>query len=214
MRFKRACSFMFDDPQWVKKIGIGGGMFLLPIVGPMFCLGYFRELYQRLKQGEESPLPEWSNLGDKLLHGFRLFLAVFIYSLPMYLFYFLMIGAFLFWVADQDPDTLLVSVGGGLVLLLLYLCYLFSIMPAMFLLYFRTDSIPDSLNPANHWRLIREMGSKYWIALLLGHLVYFASLSGLLLCFIGIYLTFFWANLAFFHLFVQGEKRAQPGITP
>ncbi len=40
MDFAKAFSFVFDDPDWVQKIVIGGLVSLIPVIGWLLGLGY------------------------------------------------------------------------------------------------------------------------------------------------------------------------------
>jgi hypothetical protein len=64
LRWKRALSFPFDDPDWVPKLFIGGLLMLIcPPVGWATALGYRRAVGLRLREGIAPPLPEWSGAG-------------------------------------------------------------------------------------------------------------------------------------------------------
>src|SRR5947209_4180909 len=65
--------FFFEDPDWVKKILIGGVFMLLStfIVGAVFVAGYGVHLLRRVVRGEPRPLPEWEELGRFFGDGLR-----------------------------------------------------------------------------------------------------------------------------------------------
>ena len=60
----RSFRFVLDDPEWVKKILIGGAFTLASafIVGIFFVAGYWVRLLKRVAAGEALPLPEWDDL--------------------------------------------------------------------------------------------------------------------------------------------------------
>src|SRR5262245_229692 len=71
--FGRAFQFVFEDPDWVKKILLGGLFQLLAIVviGIPFFIGYFLRVIRRTAQGEARPLPDWDDLGGLFSEGLR-----------------------------------------------------------------------------------------------------------------------------------------------
>jgi hypothetical protein len=71
--FGRALKFVTEDPDWIKKILIGGAAMLLSIlvVGSILVSGYWVRLIQRAARGEARPLPEWDDLGGLFMDGLR-----------------------------------------------------------------------------------------------------------------------------------------------
>ncbi len=81
MDIGRAFSFVFEDEEWMKKIGIGGLIFLIPIAGWLAIAGYMAEVTRNVIKGDPTPLPDWSDFGAKLMEGLYLMLIGFVYSL-------------------------------------------------------------------------------------------------------------------------------------
>src|SRR2546427_12418712 len=65
--------FFFEDPDWVKKILIGGVFMLLSslIVGAIFVAGYGMHVLRRGGRGEPRPLPGGEDLGGFFRDGLR-----------------------------------------------------------------------------------------------------------------------------------------------
>jgi len=80
--FARAFRFVFDDPDWIKKVLMGSLFTLLAalLVGTVFLAGYFSRLIQRTARGERYPLPDWDDLGGLFFSGVR---AVGVYSVHL-----------------------------------------------------------------------------------------------------------------------------------
>ena len=83
----KAFSFPFKDPNWVSKFLIGALFMLLSIflVGIFIIAGYFVQVIQRVMQRETNPLPEWEDVGVKLVLGFKFCVVYLIYILPIIL---------------------------------------------------------------------------------------------------------------------------------
>jgi hypothetical protein len=80
-----AFSVPFKDPAWGKKFFIGALIVLLCVTGlGLFVLaGYCVELTQRVMRREQLPLPEWSDLGVKLILGAKYAAVQILYVLPL-----------------------------------------------------------------------------------------------------------------------------------
>src|SRR5512134_2374703 len=71
--FGRSFRFVVDDPDWIKKILIGGAFTLASsfIIGIFFVAGYWVRLMKKVAAGEPRPLPEWDDLGGIFGDGLK-----------------------------------------------------------------------------------------------------------------------------------------------
>ena len=72
--FARAFRFVIEDPDWIKKILIGGVFTLLSaiLIGRAVRERVLRAAgAQRRPAGSERPLPEWDDLGGLFVDGLR-----------------------------------------------------------------------------------------------------------------------------------------------
>lgn len=99
MDIGQAFTFIGEDENWVKKLGIGVLISFIPFLN-FAALGYQVQISRNVMRGEERPLPEWNNLGDLFLDGLRVIGAMFVYMLPMFFLYGL---AFVLFIASIDP---------------------------------------------------------------------------------------------------------------
>jgi hypothetical protein len=92
MDIGKAISFVFEDPEWLKKVAIGAGLAILGVlftpvliglVPLMIIGGYGIRLTRNVMDGDARPLPEWDNWGDLLALGFKIFAIQFIWALPL-----------------------------------------------------------------------------------------------------------------------------------
>ncbi len=81
MNIGKAFNFTFEDDQWLSKSVIGAIVAAVPIVNFAWG-GYLIELLNNVSNGEQEPLPSWSDFGDKWVTGFMVFLASLIYAIP------------------------------------------------------------------------------------------------------------------------------------
>ncbi len=116
MDFMKAITYPFDDDEWLKKIGLGVLIQLIPIVGAFALQGWSFEITKRVKGDDPTPLPDWSEFGSMIGKGFMLAIASLIYMSPV------LIVSCLIGVAQavmggaaasvDDADALSAMVGG------------------------------------------------------------------------------------------------------
>ena len=81
----RGFRFVTEDPDWIKKILIGGVFMLLSgiLIGAVFVAGYGVRLIRRSARAEPRPLPEWDDLGGMFGEGLRAVALYLAYVLPV-----------------------------------------------------------------------------------------------------------------------------------
>ena len=83
MDIGKSFTFVFEDPNWASKIIIGGLITLIPIVGWLFVIGYLVAIARNIINGDQQPLPEWSDFGQIFVDGIYGFVIAFVYVLPI-----------------------------------------------------------------------------------------------------------------------------------
>ena len=96
MDIGHAYTYIKDDPDWMKKLGIGAGLmlvgiFLFPVI--FIIYGYQVEVTRRVMNGEKNPLPDW-DFGTMFMEGLYLIIGRFVYGLPAILLICIGFGAF------------------------------------------------------------------------------------------------------------------------
>ena len=85
-------TFMFRDPEWKKKILIGAGVNMIPILN-FVNGGYMLAVIQNLRNGIRPPLPAWSDFGKFFMDGLKMIAISLIYAIPMILLSIIMSAA-------------------------------------------------------------------------------------------------------------------------
>ncbi len=133
MDFTRALMFPFDDDEWLKKLGIGVLVSLIPIIGTMTLQGWSFEITRRVRRGDAVPLPDWSDFGGLLGTGFKLFIAALVYQIPTLIFVCVASSVWLLPALGGDSDAAgaLAGLAGTLIICCSCLIVLYGLFAAV-----------------------------------------------------------------------------------
>lgn len=156
MNVGKSFSFVFDDKQWVSKLGLGALVTLIPILNFAWS-GYMVGIIRNVMNGASEPLPTWDDLGKKFMDGLLLTAAGFVYALPIILVIclllsFMIVPAVL--AGDSDFQGLANAVAGlGTVLFILLSCVfivyvlaLSVVYPAILVIFAREGTFASCFN--------------------------------------------------------------------
>jgi uncharacterized protein DUF4013 len=199
--------FFFEDPDWVKKILIGGVFMLLSslIVGAIFVAGYGVHVLRRVVRGEPRPLPEWEELGRFFGDGLR--------ALGLYLLHLLavailpaafgcIIGLMGGGLANVSHSRGASDAAGGLIALMIMGLYAVTVLlmlilliyfPAAFTRFAVLDRFAAGFEVAENVAFIRRNLGRYALALVLYLLASFVAQVGIIVCCVGLFPASFWA---------------------
>jgi len=205
--FGRSFTYVTEDPEWVKKILIGG-VFTLAcalLVGVPFVLGYFSRTLRNVVAGEARPLPEWDDLGGLFNEGLRLTAVYLLYTLGVLAVLALIGAAVLLPVialsgaGDAASDAL--GVLGGLGVIAAYgFLMLASLALAVYLpAALARSALRGTVADGFAWReilgFIQANLGNYLISLVIYLLASFLSQFGLILCCVGVFPAAFWGYM-------------------
>jgi hypothetical protein len=223
MDFGKSFVFMFEDPDWVRKFGIGAlvalaGLLLSPIliglVAFVFLAGYSLDVTRNVIRREPHPLPEWDDWGGFLVRGLKLTVAIFIWSLPLLLTVVpITFGGI--WLGNDNGNG---AAFGGIFLLMCGLClavlwgiFVTLISPAIYVRLAQTGRFSSAFEVGDLWGFTtRNLGNIIiaviltWIA---GLIAAGVGSIGALFCGVGALFTIpvatMWQYLVTGHLFGQ-----------
>jgi hypothetical protein len=205
--FVRCFARTTEDPDWVRKVLVGGFFVLLSslLVGLPFVLGYYGRVVRAAAAGEPRALPEWDDLGGLFGEGLRLAGVYLGYTLGVLLF------AFGLGFVAMLPSLLAAGLGreaGGLLpalsslgLLLVYaLTMLLSLALAVYLpAALARTAARGRMADGFDWRanvdFIRANLGNYLLALVVYLVAAFVAQLGILLCCVGLFPTVFWSHV-------------------
>lgn len=206
--FGRCFSFLTEDPEWVKKVLIGGAFVLLAplLVGIPFLLGYWARTVKRVAAGEARPLPEWEDFGGLFNEGLPLVAVYLAYTVGL----FLAIGAVACVLAlpfmaiggagahGRGPEAMLAALGGLGMLAFYLLLFVASLALAVYLpsALVRTawrGRIADGFEWRRNIDLIRANLGNYLLSFVVYLVASFLAQFGVLLCCVGVFPASFWS---------------------
>ncbi|GAC1431158.1 MAG: DUF4013 domain-containing protein [Thermoanaerobaculia bacterium] len=206
--FLRPFVFLFDDPQWLPKVLIGGVFVLFStfVVGIPFLLGYLAKLTRNVIAGDPTPLPAWTDLGELFGEGLVLFGVVLVYTLPASILSILIaIPAALTGASEQAAIR---DIGGGIfgcascvVSLVSFATTL--ILPAAILMTITTRRFGAAFDLRRVWSFISANMGNYLLALVVEVIAWMLSLTGLILLCVGVIFTQFWGAIVTAYAFAQ-----------
>lgn len=213
MNFGLAFSFVFKDPDWIKKIGFVSLCQLIPILGQFIALGFSIEIIRRVISNDPVPLPDF-DFGGFLAKGFQGFIVSFVYSIPMLILLLpIQLSPTLVSMID-NPDVVngltigISCICGGLATI--YGIFLGFVLPAAFARLADTGSMGAAFKIGENIRIVRKAFVPYLIAIL-GSLV--ASLLapiGTIACVVGALVTLTYYYAVSGHFYAQAYRQAVP----
>lgn len=210
--FGQPFTFVFDDPDWVRKILMGGLMYLLSflLIGIFFVFGYCARLARNVAAGAARPLPEWDDWGNDFGEGLKLFLIVLIYYVPILIIFLVAMGggALLGAVADDTGADAAAAVAGGMFSIGMCLLYGLAlavavILPSALTLAVMRRSFSAAFDFSAVFGYIGQNVANYVLAIAVHLIAGFLAQFGFFLLCVGLLFTAFWAQLVTTHAFGQ-----------
>ena len=206
----RAITYVFQDPQWLKKVLIGGLLFFIPIIGWLIIGGYWLRVIRQVAQGQDVPLPEWNDFGGDLVRGLKGFVVGVVWSLPVIVLAFCtgVLGA----VGDGTGSDAVRAMAAVLALVGNCLSFLLSLIIGFFqpLFYSRlamSEQIGDGLAFGAIFGEVQGRFVDLLVVLIVAFVIGLVASFGLLLCLIGIVFTSFLGYVMTCHLYGQVRRR-------
>ena len=207
--FGRCFTFITEDPDWLKKVLIGG-LFTLAsflIVGLFFVAGYWSRFLRAVAAGQPRPLPEWDDLGGIFSDGLRvvgLYFVCWIGAFALFVLLACPIGLAaggLASVSRSDGAREALSALGGLGVFLIYgvfilLSFALSLVfPAAAARVVLKEDLSAGLDVRAVLFFVRSNLGNYLLSLVVMILAHFLAQFGFILCCVGLFPATFWAYL-------------------
>jgi hypothetical protein len=206
MNFGKAFSFVFEDPDWLKKVGIAAVLMLIPFVGQVIVAGWAFNTTRNVIQRKEQPLAGWSDIGDIVVKGLQVIVIGFAYALPVILISACS-GGLSTWLADSGDDAAASAVAIVSICIscfaVLYGLFLSLAVPAAMGNFAAKEQFGAAFRFAEVFGLVRAAPGPYLLVLLGSIVAGFIAMLGIILCFFGVFLTAAYAAVINGHL--QGQ---------
>ena len=217
MNIGKAFTYVFEDPDYIKKIGIAALMALIPIAGWLILLGWGVEITRRVIRGQSQPLPEWTDFGALFMQGLKAFGIIFVYVLPILVVNGCVQLAQIPLASQQANDTMGLIIM-GLSILSGCLSSIFGIalgllLPPVLGIFADTGDISAAFRVGDVIALLRANIGAYLLALVGGFLSSIIASLGVIACCIGVFVTFALATAVNAHLHGQAYLAAR-GAAP
>lgn len=212
MDFGRAFSYVFQDPDWVKKVLLAALISLIPVVGQLYLVGWGLAVAQRIIRGQQDLLAD-IEFGEHLGRGFKAAIIGLVYALPAILFatpmwLFPIIGV----SAEMSEETLatvtvILSVCcGGLILI--YSILMALMVPAATGNFLASGRLGAAFNFGQVFGLVRAAPGPYLMIILGSIIVGLIAPLGAIACAVGVFVTAAYGTLISSHLIGQAYRSA------
>jgi hypothetical protein len=205
-----ALTHVTKDPQWVKKVLIGGLLLIIPVIGGMILYGFGIRTARNVINGQDQPLPEWDDIGGDLGRGFFAIIGILIWGLPIWV---LVICSQIAGSASDSMAALSLFINICLVLPL-YLIFFAFIFPTIIGRFAATGEFGSMLQFNEIIATIRSNGfGPYLMFLVLWIIAGIVASLGIIACFIGVLFTSAYAQYAIAHGVGQLQRKTQGAAT-
>jgi hypothetical protein len=212
MKFGDAFTYVFQDPDWFKKIIIPGLIgVLLPIIGQMVLLGWGLKVTLNVIRNNPNPLPDMDFGGD-LGRGFKAWVVSLVYGIPMFIFYLpIMIFSIIASESGEQSMAVVAAIAGACFgfLMLLYGILMGLLLPAAYARVAVEDTIGAGLAFKEVFNMVKKNLVTYLLILVGTLAASFISSLGSIACVVGIFLTVPYATAIMGHLYGQGYLEAK-----
>jgi hypothetical protein len=160
MDFGKAFLFVTEDENWIKKIAIGAvlTLFVWLVIPIFFIIGYQVAIMRRVLKKDPEPLPQWEEWGKIFMDGLVLFVAMFVYALPVVL---LTLCSMVIWLPAATGNEILA--GGAILgvvvigcLVFLFAIALAFIVPALYIQHARNGDFGSMFRVGEVIAITRE----------------------------------------------------------
>ncbi len=215
MDFGSPFSFAFKDQNWFKKLIIPGLIFLIPIVGWFYLLGWGLEITLQIIRKEPVVIPE-TDFGKFLSRGLKAFVISFVYSIPTMIFQIpSTLSNAMAQSASSDNGT--GAILGGLAIItictsilnLIYSLVMVFILPAAYALFLNNnEEIGAGFRLGEIFALIKKAPVAYlltWLGSLIAGMI---GGAGVIACVVGLLITIPFSTLIVAHFYGQAYNEA------
>lgn len=208
MDYGQAFTYPQQDAEWLKKWGIAALLSFVPVLGAIMVAGYALEITRRVITENPQTLPAWDDFGEIAKKGMYAVIIGIVYNLPVFVLGLCasipnamstmsldgsdsgqaMAGMFMFVSVCCSCLIFLLSIITGI------------IVPAALGKVAATNDLAAGFRISEVVGLVRAQPAVYLIVMLISVVAGFASLLGVIACFVGLFATTAYVALVNAHL--------------
>ena len=209
MNFPKSFTYIFEDPDWLSKLILPILCSLIPIIGPLVMAGYTLHLICNVAARASRPLPQL-NFGEDLERGFKWFVVMLIYVVPLLLF----VGVMVIPISLSNEKAPAVSIILGIICgaaALAYFFFLWLLMPVAQANLAVHDTISSAFAITKFAKMFSKNLTEWLLVLAGGLLAALIAPVGSILFFIGALISSTYAGLMVSHLVGQAYSVSTQG---
>lgn len=186
MNYSQAFSYVLQDPNWLKKVLIGGllTLFSVLLIPAVPLLGYYVRVLQNVAKGVDPVLPEWDDWNGFFTTGIKALIVALAYGLVV---------AIIVGIIDSISSAL------GSIFNILY----YFVVPVVMMQFSRNEEIGEAFKFNEMIELAKANPSDYVVSVLLAFVASLLAMVGLIGLLIGAAFTLFYAMLVNAGIFGQ-----------
>lgn len=205
----RSIQYVFQDPNWVKKMLIGGLLSFIPLIGTLIVAGYWIRIATNVARGYELPLPDWNQFGGDFMRGLKAAVVLFIWALPLIVLAACGASPALLFNSSNGAAQSFAGIFlvGGIGFAFLMWIIVVYISPVIIGRYVMNDSIAAAFQVGQVLTDARDNAVPLLLLVAMAYALGFAAQFGFILCFVGYFFTSFLAYMMLSHLYGQLWRR-------
>lgn len=186
MNYSQAFSYVLQDPNWLKKVLIGGllTLFSFLLIPAVPLLGYYVRVLQNVAKGVDPVLPEWDDWNGFFTTGIKALIVALAYGLVV---------AIIVGIISRISSAL------GNIFNILY----YFVVPVVMMQFSRNEDIGEAFKFHEMIELAKANPSDYVVSVLLAFVASILAMVGLIGLLIGAAFTLFYAMLVNAGIFGQ-----------
>jgi hypothetical protein len=213
MNFGQAFTYVFEDPDWAKKVLIPALIGLIPLIGQFFLIGWSLDVTRRVMQQNPRPLPDL-DFGRQLVDGLKAAVIGLVYALPILVLEIpiMIASAAVSGNGNMDSNTAgtLVTIVslccGGLIMI--YALLMAFALPAAYGNFIANERLGAAFRFNEIFALLRAAPGAYLLTFLGLIVSGFIAGLGSIACFIGVFVTLAYSQAVNGHLYGQAYNEA------
>jgi hypothetical protein len=218
MDIGKAFGFVFEDENWIVKILIGAGVFLVglllgvlvipAVIAGAILAGYEVEIVRRVIRGDMDALPEWDNWGALITDGLKVLVIGIVYALPA-IIVSLCLGVPAGMLAEDSPGLSSALSILSRCLGIVWAIVVSILLPAAIAFFVAEDELGAAFRFGEVISFVRDNLSTYLVTFVMSWVASLVGSLGSLLCGIGVLATVPYSMMVTGHLYGQAYVVSQ-----